>query len=218
MMMMMMTTMTMTTTTTTTTMWNPFRMVVGGGVAVSLWWWWWSLSMTVRPVSSFVIRTPTTIPRSFVQINPLVEHIHPTTKTTIKQFPILLPTPIHSIGRIQKQQGQSRHHYYQSITSTQLYGIFGLGIGEIAIVIVGIALVLGPEKIVNLVRSSGDTAQDFQQELSKLPQEFQKGLEEGEIEARSRKARTVKVIRKKSENGDDDDEDYSDNVLDMNDR
>lgn len=72
-------------------------------------------------------------------------------------------------------------------------GLFGLGGLEILVIIAGIGVVLGPEKILDMVRSSGDTAEDYKRELSKVPDEFKKGMEEGEIEARSRKA---KVIRK----------------------
>ena len=84
--------------------------------------------------------------------------------------------------------------------TTQLR-LFGLGLGEIVLVLVGIALVLGPEKLGEMVRSSSETAKEYQQELSKVPDEFQKGMAEGEIEARARKAkpmRKVGVVEKKS--------------------
>lgn len=81
----------------------------------------------------------------------------------------------------------------RSVASTQTMGLFGLGGLEILVIIAGIGVVLGPEKILDMVRSSGDTAEDYKRELSKVPDEFKKGMEEGEIEARSRKA---KVIRK----------------------
>jgi Sec-independent protein translocase protein TatA len=73
-------------------------------------------------------------------------------------------------------------------------GLFGLGGLEIAVILVGVGLVLGPEKIMDMMRSSGDTANEFKEELSKVPEEFKKGMEEGEIEARSRKARPIKKV------------------------
>jgi Sec-independent protein translocase protein TatA len=88
--------------------------------------------------------------------------------------------------------------------TTQLR-LFGLGLGEIVLVLVGIALVLGPEKLGEMVRSSSETAKEYQQELSKVPDEFQKGMAEGEIEARARKAkpmRKVGVAEKKTSRSD----------------
>lgn len=69
-----------------------------------------------------------------------------------------------------------------------------MGFAEIAIIVVVTGFVLGPEKIVALLRSSGETANEFKEELSKVPDEFMKGLEEGEVEARSRKAKKIKVV------------------------
>lgn len=77
---------------------------------------------------------------------------------------------------------------------TRLMGVFGLGFGEIAIIVVIAGFVLGPEKIGAMLRSSGETASEFKEELSKVPDEFKKGLEEGEVEARSRKAKKIKVV------------------------
>ena len=89
---------------------------------------------------------------------------------------------------------------------TQMMGVFGLGVGEIVIILVGIGVLLGPEKLMELAQSSGDTANEFKDELAKVPGEFQKGVEEGEIEARSRKAKPVKMVRKRDDGGDGDDE------------
>jgi Sec-independent protein translocase protein TatA len=73
-------------------------------------------------------------------------------------------------------------------------GVFGLGAVELLIIAVATAFILGPEKIVALLRSSGETANEFKEELSKVPDEFKKGLEEGEVEARSRKAKKIRVV------------------------
>ena len=77
---------------------------------------------------------------------------------------------------------------------TRLQGLFGLGFGELIIVVLALGFVLGPDKIISFIRSSGSTAKEFKDELSKVPEEFKKGLEEGEIEARSRKAKKIDAV------------------------
>jgi Sec-independent protein translocase protein TatA len=86
----------------------------------------------------------------------------------------------------------------------QTMGLFGLGFVEILVIVVGVGVVLGPEKIVDMLKSSGSTAKEFKDELSRVPDEFQKGMAEGEMEARSRKARVIKRVVVKD--GDDDSE------------
>jgi len=88
----------------------------------------------------------------------------------------------------------------RSVAVTQMMGLFGLGPLEIVIILVGIGVVLGPEKLVEMVRSSGDTAKEYKKELSKVPDEFKKGLEEGEMEARARKAKPMKKVGSKIDN------------------
>jgi Sec-independent protein translocase protein TatA len=90
---------------------------------------------------------------------------------------------------------------------TRLMGVFGLGFGEIAIIVVIAAFVLGPEKIGAILRSSGETANEFKEELSKVPDEFKKGLEEGEVEARSRKAKKIKVVSRSNASSEEKKED-----------
>eukprot|EP00957_Ditylum_brightwellii_P091175 6941669-Ditylum_brightwellii.AAC.1 len=65
--------------------------------------------------------------------------------------------------------------------------LFGLGAPEIIIILVAAAFVLGPEKIAELGKEAGKAAG----ELREVPKEFQKGLEEGETEARSKKAKQM---------------------------
>lgn len=67
---------------------------------------------------------------------------------------------------------------------------FGLGLPEIAIILVAAAFLLGPRKIAELGRDAGKMTK----ELKKVPEEFQKGLEEGEIEARSKRAKLMENI------------------------
>jgi Sec-independent protein translocase protein TatA len=83
--------------------------------------------------------------------------------------------------------------------NTQLMGLFGLGGLEIAVICIGIAVVLGPQKIASMIRATGETAGEFKNELSKVPDEFQKGYEEGQIEARSRKAKPITTDEEKRE-------------------
>jgi Sec-independent protein translocase protein TatA len=81
-----------------------------------------------------------------------------------------------------------------SLVSTRLMGLFGLGTGEILLILIGIGVVLGPQKLLDMVRSSPQALSEYKDELSKIPEEFQKGMEEGEIEARSRKAKPIKKV------------------------
>ena len=80
----------------------------------------------------------------------------------------------------------------QSITNIQLNGLFGLGALEVIVIGVAIGVVIGPSKIVEMIRSSGEIAGEYKNEISKIPTEFQKGYEEGQIDAKSRKAKPMK--------------------------
>lgn len=91
------------------------------------------------------------------------------------------------------------HNQRRSVAMTQMMGFFGLGLGEIVIIVVGIGVLLGPEKLVEMIRSSGATAKEYKEELSKVPEEFKKGLEEGEMEARARKAKPMEKVSTKSD-------------------
>ena len=76
-----------------------------------------------------------------------------------------------------------------------MQGLFGLGFAEIAIILVAVGFVLGPQTIGKLARSSADQASALKDELGRVPEEFQKGLEEGESNVRSRKAKKIKVLK-----------------------
>ena len=73
-------------------------------------------------------------------------------------------------------------------------GLFGLGGLEVAIICVAVGVVLGPEKIATLIRATGETAGEFKNELSKIPDNFEQGYEEGQVEARSRKAKPITPV------------------------
>jgi sec-independent protein translocase protein TatA len=68
--------------------------------------------------------------------------------------------------------------------------LFGLGAAEVVIIAGAILFVLGPDKIKDLAKGAGETASD----LKEVPKEFQKGLEEGKTEAKSRKAKTMERV------------------------
>lgn len=75
--------------------------------------------------------------------------------------------------------------------------------GPAELILIGIAgvIVIGPSKLLEFSKEAGSMAGksaasmgDEWSEVKKIPDEFQKGLEEGEIEARSRKAKEMKEV------------------------
>lgn len=83
----------------------------------------------------------------------------------------------------------------KSIGNVQMMGLFGLGAPEIAIILVAAAFLLGPQKLAELGKEGGKIAGN----LKDVPKEFQKGLEEGEIEAKSRVAKPMENVVEKEE-------------------
>ena len=75
----------------------------------------------------------------------------------------------------------------KSVASVQTMGLFGLGGAELVIILIAAVFVLGPENIGKIGREAGKMSSEFKD----IPTEFQKGLEEGEIEARSKKAKQM---------------------------
>mmetsp|Transcript_620 Transcript_620/g.867 ORF Transcript_620/g.867 Transcript_620/m.867 type:complete len:140 (-) Transcript_620:2304-2723(-) len=78
----------------------------------------------------------------------------------------------------------------KSVANVQTMGLFGLGGPEIVIILIAAAFLLGPQKLAELGGEAGKMASD----LKDVPKEFQKGMEEGEIEAKSRKAKQMEDI------------------------
>mmetsp|Transcript_19324 Transcript_19324/g.27519 ORF Transcript_19324/g.27519 Transcript_19324/m.27519 type:complete len:162 (-) Transcript_19324:98-583(-) len=81
--------------------------------------------------------------------------------------------------------------------STQLHSFFGLGPAELAIIGLAAIFLIGPSKLTDFTRSAGEVAGKEAaawKELKNIPEEFQKGLEEGEIEGRSRKAKVMEKV------------------------
>uniref|UniRef100_A0A7S2VF94 Uncharacterized protein n=1 Tax=Entomoneis paludosa TaxID=265537 RepID=A0A7S2VF94_9STRA len=75
----------------------------------------------------------------------------------------------------------------KSVAPVQTMGLFGLGVPEIGVILVAAAFVLGPQKLAELGKDAGKIAG----ELKEVPKEFQKGLEEGEAQAKVIKAETI---------------------------
>lgn len=75
----------------------------------------------------------------------------------------------------------------KSVASVQTMGLFGLGAPEIAIILVAAAFLLGPQKLAELGKDAGKIAG----ELKEVPKEFQKGLAEGEQQAKIAKKELV---------------------------
>ena len=85
--------------------------------------------------------------------------------------------------------------------TTRLQSFFGLGPGELILIAIAGLLVVGPTKLLRLSKEAGEVAGktasglgDEWDEIKSIPEEFQKGVEEGEIEARSRKAKVMDKI------------------------
>ena len=89
----------------------------------------------------------------------------------------------------------------RTLTTTSLQSFFGLGPGELILIAIAGLLVVGPTKLLRLSKEAGEVAGkttsglgDEWDEIKSIPEEFQKGVEEGEIEARSRKAKVMDKI------------------------
>lgn len=94
--------------------------------------------------------------------------------------------------------------------TTALPSLFGLGPGELAIIALAGLLVIGPTKLTEMSRQAGKelgkSAEGLKEgakglkeggvpeEWKAIPGEFKKGLEEGEIEARGRKAKMMDSV------------------------
>jgi sec-independent protein translocase protein TatA len=76
----------------------------------------------------------------------------------------------------------------------QGFGLFGLGAAEIAIVVVAAAFVLGPQRLAEIGRDAGKVAGELREVPREFQREFASGLDEGETEARSRKAKPMATV------------------------
>merc|ERR1712071_278663 len=80
----------------------------------------------------------------------------------------------------------------KSMTSVATMSLFGLGAPELAIILIAGAFLLGPQKLAELGKDAGKIAG----ELKDVPKEFQKGFDEGQIDAKSRVAKPADPVDK----------------------
>ncbi|GFH46935.1 hypothetical protein CTEN210_03409 [Chaetoceros tenuissimus] len=102
----------------------------------------------------------------------------------------LLPSNSNSLHKTQNFSPIEFKNQRKSVANVQTMGLFGLGAPEIAIILIAGAFLLGPQKIAELSREAGKTAG----ELKEIPKEFQKGIEEGEVDARSKNAKQMDSV------------------------
>ena len=88
-------------------------------------------------------------------------------------------------------------------TTTKLHSLFGLGPAEVGTVLLAGLLVVGPSRLLRFARSAGSVTgktittttsnggvgNEWMEGIKSIPAEFNKGVEMGEIDARSRRAR-----------------------------
>jgi Sec-independent protein translocase protein TatA len=89
-------------------------------------------------------------------------------------------------------------------------GLFGLGAPEIVVILVAVAFVVGPQQI---GRMAGDLAgkakgelNELPEDLKRIPEEFMKGVDEGETNSRARNAKPMKDEAKEKEGSKKEDE------------
>ncbi|KAG7346727.1 hypothetical protein IV203_005796 [Nitzschia inconspicua] len=86
----------------------------------------------------------------------------------------------------------------RSVANIQTMGLFGLGGAEIAIILIAIVFVFGPNQLGNMAgKVAGRIKGEYDglpDELKKIPQEFQKGMEESVENARARNAKQMEKV------------------------
>ena len=125
-------------------------------------------------------------------------HQQPIATTSFSSPINFSPPPIISTKRQHISTISSRR---TTINTTRLQSFFGLGPGELILIAIAGLLVAGPTKLLRLSKEAGEVAGKTASglgnewdEIKSIPEEFQKGVEEGEIEARSRKAKVMDKI------------------------
>jgi sec-independent protein translocase protein TatA len=77
-------------------------------------------------------------------------------------------------------------------------GLFGLGAAEIAVILVVVVFVIGPDQIGRMAGNmAGKVKGEYDglpDELKKIPAEFQKGFEESTDNARARNAKQMEPV------------------------
>lgn len=79
----------------------------------------------------------------------------------------------------------------KSVANVQTMGLFGLGTGEIVIVLAAAAFIIGPESLGNM---AGQLKGDLPDDLKRIPEEFQKGFEESTENSKARNAKQMEAV------------------------
>jgi Sec-independent protein translocase protein TatA len=110
----------------------------------------------------------------------------------------------------QHQLPVSLQRQRRSVANVQTMGLFGLGAPEIVVILVAVAFVVGPQQI---GRMAGDLAgkakgelNELPEDLKRIPEEFMKGVDEGETNSRARNAKPMKDEAKEKEGSKKEDE------------
>jgi Sec-independent protein translocase protein TatA len=83
----------------------------------------------------------------------------------------------------------------RSVANVQTQGVFGLGPIEIVIILAAGAFLVGPQKLGTMAGNLGSSlGGDIPDDLKKIPAEFKKGVELGEANARSKKAKPMDKV------------------------
>lgn len=86
----------------------------------------------------------------------------------------------------------------KSLVDVSCQGLFGLGLPEITIISVAAFFVFGPQFLTRLTaKNLGRGMGKLSNEIKDIPIQFQKGMEEGRIEAKSRNARSINATKEK---------------------
>mmetsp|Transcript_29811 Transcript_29811/g.61324 ORF Transcript_29811/g.61324 Transcript_29811/m.61324 type:complete len:172 (+) Transcript_29811:49-564(+) len=166
-----------------------------------------SIVFTIGAATAMASSTSTGFASSFVPPSSLV---FPSRPSPLSPSPssssfIFGPSSSAASGHSSSPTHRSPHQHNARSTTTKLHSFFGLGLPEIAIILVTSLFLIGPSKLISAAKDAGTAAgkaaagfEDglggYGEELKKIPEEFSKGLEEGEVEARSRKAKKIKPV------------------------
>lgn len=147
------------------------------------------ISLLVQP-SSCIHYASAFVPSSSITRSVRRPHTHKNPSTS-SQPPIITSSPINS-------PSSSNTIINNRNNNTQLQSFFGLGPAELILIAIAGLIFIGPSKLLEFSKEAGSVAGktassmgDEWSDLKSIPEEFQKGVEEGEIEARSRKAKVM---------------------------
>ena len=124
---------------------------------------------------------------------------HPSTSA---QLPSINNIPISTPTSTSYQSHVALRRQRQSAASVQMQGLFGLGAPEIAVILVAVAFVLGPQKLAELGKDAGKMAGEYGKELKNVPEEFKKGYDETQSDIRAKKAKQMDPVPKEIEGSD----------------